>query len=77
MTAFAFILGCVPLLDASGAGGISRRMLGIVVVFGMLAATLFGIFVTPALFVLVDKLGLRKPKVSLGVGSELARGAEP
>jgi len=77
MTAFAFILGCVPLLDASGAGGISRRMLGIVVVFGMLAATLLGIFVTPALFVLVDKLGFRKPDVVLGAGSRLASGTEP
>jgi HAE1 family hydrophobic/amphiphilic exporter-1 len=57
MTAFAFILGCVPLLDASGAGGVSRRMLGIVVVCGMLAATLLGVFLTPALFVLVEKLG--------------------
>ncbi|MEO5731112.1 MAG: efflux RND transporter permease subunit, partial [Byssovorax sp.] len=60
MTAFAFILGCVPLLDASGAGGVSRRMLGIVVVCGMLAATLLGVFLTPALFVLVEKLGGRK-----------------
>jgi HAE1 family hydrophobic/amphiphilic exporter-1 len=60
MTAFAFILGCMPLLDAGGAGGISRRMLGIVVVFGMLAATLLGIFITPALFVLIDKLAGRR-----------------
>jgi HAE1 family hydrophobic/amphiphilic exporter-1 len=60
MTAFAFILGCVPLLDASGAGGVSRRMLGIVVVCGMLAATLLGVFLTPALFVLVERLGGRK-----------------
>ncbi|MEP7124652.1 MAG: efflux RND transporter permease subunit, partial [Byssovorax sp.] len=62
MTAFAFILGCLPLLDASGAGGVSRRMLGIVVVCGMLAATLLGVFLTPALFVLVEKLGGRKPQ---------------
>jgi multidrug efflux pump len=60
MTAFAFILGCLPLLDASGAGGVSRRMLGIVVVCGMLAATVLGVFITPALFVLVEKLGGRK-----------------
>jgi HAE1 family hydrophobic/amphiphilic exporter-1 len=77
MTAFAFILGCVPLLDASGAGGISRHMLGIVVICGMAAATLFGIFVTPALFVLVDKLGVRKAKVSFDARSKLAREAEP
>jgi HAE1 family hydrophobic/amphiphilic exporter-1 len=60
MTAFAFILGCVPLLDASGAGGISRRMLGLVVVFGMLAATLLGLFLTPGLFVLVDRFSTRR-----------------
>jgi len=64
MTAFAFILGCLPLLDASGAGSVSRRMLGIVVVCGMLAATLLGVFLTPALFVLVEKLGGRKPHPS-------------
>ena len=62
MTAFAFILGCLPLLDASGAGGVSRRMLGIVVVCGMLAATLLGVFLTLALFVLVEKLGGRNPQ---------------
>ncbi|HET6281825.1 MAG TPA: multidrug efflux RND transporter permease subunit [Polyangia bacterium] len=60
MTAFAFILGCAPLLIAGGAGGISRRMLGVVVVFGMLAATLLGVFLTPALFVMVDRLAQRK-----------------
>lgn len=60
MTAFAFILGCVPLLSAGGAGGVSRHMLGIVVVCGMLAATLLGIFLTPALFVLIERVGGRK-----------------
>jgi hydrophobic/amphiphilic exporter-1 (mainly G- bacteria), HAE1 family len=60
MTALAFILGCLPLLDAGGAGGLSRKMLGIVVICGMLAATLLGILVTPALFVLVDALAQRK-----------------
>ncbi|MEP6653938.1 MAG: multidrug efflux RND transporter permease subunit [Myxococcales bacterium] len=60
MTAFAFILGCVPLLVAGGAGGISRRMLGVVVVFGMLAATCLGIFLTPALFVMVDGFSERR-----------------
>jgi HAE1 family hydrophobic/amphiphilic exporter-1 len=64
MTAFAFILGCVPLLDAAGAGGVSRRMLGIVVVCGMLAATLLGVFLTPALFVLVERLVGRKAAVA-------------
>jgi len=65
MTAFAFILGCAPLLIAGGAGGISRRMLGIVVVFGMLAATLLGVFLTPALFVMVDRLAYRKRPIEV------------
>lgn len=54
MTAFAFILGCVPLLRAEGAGAASRVSMGVVVVFGSLAATGIGIFLTPALFVLVQ-----------------------
>jgi HAE1 family hydrophobic/amphiphilic exporter-1 len=56
MTSFAFVLGCVPLVIASGAGARSRRILGTVVVFGMLAATLIANFITPALFVAFEKL---------------------
>jgi HAE1 family hydrophobic/amphiphilic exporter-1 len=56
MTSFAFVLGCVPLVIASGAGARSRRILGTVVVFGMLAATLIANFITPALFVAFQKL---------------------
>lgn len=44
MTSFAFVLGCVPLWIASGAGAAARRVMGTVVVSGMLAATLLGIF---------------------------------
>ena len=76
MTAFAFILGCVPLLDASGAGGVSRRMLGIVVVCGMLAATLLGVFLTPALFVLVERLGGRKDPAPVPVIADAAHEAD-
>jgi HAE1 family hydrophobic/amphiphilic exporter-1 len=61
MTSFAFILGCVPLWFASGSGGASRRILGTVVVTGMLAATLLAIFIIPLLFVLVERLSARKP----------------
>jgi HAE1 family hydrophobic/amphiphilic exporter-1 len=60
MTAFAFILGCVPLILASGAGAVSRRVLGTVVVYGMLLATTLGILLTPALFALIEKLGEKK-----------------
>jgi HAE1 family hydrophobic/amphiphilic exporter-1 len=56
MTSFAFILGCVPLWIASGAGAVSRQQLGTVVIMGMLIATLLGIFLVPVLFVLVEKL---------------------
>ncbi|HUL70275.1 MAG TPA: multidrug efflux RND transporter permease subunit [Gemmatimonadales bacterium] len=56
MTSFAFILGCVPLWIASGAGAISRRILGTTVIMGMLAATGLAIFIIPALFVLVERL---------------------
>jgi len=56
MTSFAFIFGCIPLWSATGAGASARRMLGTAVVSGMLAATLVGIFVIPALFVFVERL---------------------
>ena len=55
MTSFAFILGCVPLWTASGAGAISRKILGTVVIAGMAAATGIAIFIIPALFVLVER----------------------
>jgi len=60
MTAFAFILGCVPLVIADGAGAVSRRILGTAVVGGMLAASLLAIFIVPPLFVMVERLLGRK-----------------
>jgi multidrug efflux pump subunit AcrB len=59
MTSFAFILGCVPLWTASGSGAVSRKVLGTVVIVGMLAATGIAIFIIPALFVMVEKLANR------------------
>ena len=56
MTAFAFILGCVPLALATGAGAVSRRVLGTAVVGGMLAASLLAIFLVPPLFVMVERM---------------------
>jgi hydrophobe/amphiphile efflux-1 (HAE1) family protein len=50
MTAFTFILGVAPLVIATGAGANARRAIGTTVFFGMLAATLFGIFLIPALY---------------------------
>ncbi|MGB8890387.1 MAG: multidrug efflux RND transporter permease subunit [Candidatus Korobacteraceae bacterium] len=58
MTAFAFILGCVPLWVATGAGGISRQVLGSVVIGGMLASTLLAIFFIPVSFDVVERFGL-------------------
>jgi len=52
MTAFTFILGVLPMMFADGAGSASRRAIGTTVFFGMLAATLFGIVLVPALYVL-------------------------
>jgi len=55
MTSFAFILGCVPLWTATGAGAVARQIMGTTVIGGMLAASLIGIFFVPAIFYLVEK----------------------
>jgi HAE1 family hydrophobic/amphiphilic exporter-1 len=60
MTAFAFILGCVPLWKATGAGAISRRVLGTAVIGGMLAASILAIFLVPVCFDVVERLAHRK-----------------
>jgi HAE1 family hydrophobic/amphiphilic exporter-1 len=59
MTAFAFILGCVPLWVATGAGGVSRQILGTVVIGGMLAATIIAIFLVPTTFSLAERIAQR------------------
>ena len=56
MTSFAFIFGMLPLVVASGAGGVSRRELGSAVVVGLTIATMFGVFLVPVLFALVERL---------------------
>jgi len=60
MTSFAFILGCVPLWTASGAGSVARQIMGTTVIGGMVAATGIAIFIIPALFVLVERLANRR-----------------
>ncbi len=62
MTSFAFILGVVPLIIASGAGAAARVSMGITVFAGMLAATLLAIFMVPVLFVAVDRVVARFSK---------------
>jgi HAE1 family hydrophobic/amphiphilic exporter-1 len=69
MTSFAFILGCVPLWTASGAGSVARQIMGTTVIGGMMAASLIGIFFVPAIFYLVEKWS--------GAGKEPATGALP
>ncbi|HSE21872.1 MAG TPA: efflux RND transporter permease subunit, partial [Pyrinomonadaceae bacterium] len=56
MTSFAFIFGSAPLWIASGAGASARRILGTVVIVGMLAATLIAIFIIPVTFYLVERV---------------------
>jgi hydrophobic/amphiphilic exporter-1 (mainly G- bacteria), HAE1 family len=55
MTSFAFILGCVPLWTASGAGSVARQIMGTAVIGGMLAASAIGIFFIPGIFYMVEK----------------------
>jgi len=57
MTSFAFILGCVPLWRATGAGAASRQVMGTAVIGGMLAASFMAIFFIPALFYMIERLG--------------------
>lgn len=62
MTAFAFILGVVPLVTASGAGAEGRKVMGMAVFSGMLIATFLGVLLIPSLFVMIEKLTHRKAK---------------
>ncbi len=56
MTSFAFILGVVPLITASGAGSVARNVMGVAVFAGMLAATIIGVFIYPMLYVVIGKI---------------------
>jgi len=56
MTSFAFILGCVPLWTASGAGSVARQIMGTIVIGGMLLASSVDILIVPAIFYLVEKI---------------------
>jgi HAE1 family hydrophobic/amphiphilic exporter-1 len=69
MTSFAFILGCVPLWTASGAGSVARQIMGTAVIGGMLAASVIGIFLVPGIFYMVERWS--------GAGKEPAPGIMP
>ena len=76
MTSFAFILGCVPLWMATGAGAVSRQIMGTTVIGGMLAASLLGIFLIPPLFYAVEKLsGGKRPPAALAAAPGQGEGA--
>ena len=61
MTSFAFIMGVVPLVTATGAGSEMRQAIGIAVFSGMLGVTLFGLFLTPVFFVTIEKAVQKHP----------------
>jgi multidrug efflux pump len=69
MTSFAFVLGVVPLVLASGAGAEMRRAIGTAVFFGMLGVTFFGLFLTPVFYVAIRKLTTRLKSISQPVGA--------
>ena len=79
MTSFAFILGIVPLINATGAGAASRRALGTAVFGGMIASTVLAVFFVPVFYVLVQKLSefrLRRPPTKTAKEQIESRGHE-
>jgi multidrug efflux pump subunit AcrB len=78
MTSFAFILGCVPLMLATGSGAASRSTLGTGVVYGMTISTAIGLFIIPVCYVFVQRLTERgkKPKPADASSATAAAHAE-
>ncbi len=66
MTAFSFILGVLPLLVASGAGAEARKVMGMTVFSGMLVATVIGVLLVPALYVIVERYISRSKPAPVG-----------
>ena len=64
MTSFAFILGCVPLMLATGSGAASRSTMGTGVVFGMSISTAIGLFLIPVCYVFVQRFSDRQQKTT-------------
>jgi HAE1 family hydrophobic/amphiphilic exporter-1 len=63
MTAFAFILGVIPLMRATGSGAASRTVMGTAVFWGMLIATFLGVFFIPSFYVFIENLGFKKKAI--------------
>ncbi len=76
MTALAFIFGCLPLWTASGSGAVSRRILGTVVIGGMLLATVVGILMIPVTFAVVEYLSHRFARGGKGTSMDSAHPPE-
>src|SRR5260370_8491065 len=77
MTSFAFILGTLPLWFATGAGAVSRRIIGTVVIGGMLVATCIAVLLIPVTFYVIEKLAIRAKKAMPAPQINLADGAAP
>ena len=75
MTAFAFIMGVVPLVLASGAGAAAQNRMGTAVFSGMLVATAVGVFLIPGLFAMVERIGFGKKKEAKAVPAPAAAAA--
>jgi HAE1 family hydrophobic/amphiphilic exporter-1 len=76
MTAFAFIFGCLPLWTASGSGAVSRRILGTVVIGGMVLASVLGILIIPVSFAVVEYISHRFSRGGRAVTMDSAHEAE-
>jgi multidrug efflux pump len=73
LTSIAFIAGVFPLVVSTGAGSEMRRAMGVAVFAGMIGVTFFGLFLTPVFYVVLEKLGLRKPApVASGISPQPA-----
>ncbi len=74
MTAFAFIMGAIPLMLASGSGAASRQVMGTAVVVGMSIATFLGVYLTPAFFKFIESLGRKKKPAEPGPAATTVEG---
>jgi multidrug efflux pump subunit AcrB len=74
MTSFAFLLGVLPLVYASGAGSASRRALGTTVFGGMTTATLLAIFIVPVLYVVIQRFAERRSRRAQSIDGAVATG---
>jgi multidrug efflux pump subunit AcrB len=73
MTAFAFILGVVPLMKASDAGAGAQNVMGTAVFWGMLVATALGVFLIPGNFAFVEGLGRKNKGATTPAALETTR----